>query len=65
MINEMMMRGKSPLFDCSSNKSGCRDTVNHKVFGKGTILEYLPSKESFKIDFNGSVRFIRADFFNR
>ena len=41
------------------------DTVNHKVFGKGTILEYLPSKESFKIDFNGSVRFIRADFFKR
>lgn len=41
------------------------DTVNHKVFGKGVILEYLPSKESFKIDFNGAVRFIRADFFNR
>ena len=40
------------------------DSVTHKIFGKGTILEYDENRDSFKIDFNGSVRFIRADFFN-
>ena len=40
------------------------DTVTHKIFGEGVILEFDENRNSFKVDFNGSVRFIRADFFN-
>ncbi len=39
------------------------DKVNHKVLGEGTILEYNEERDTYKIDFNGSTRFIRADFF--
>lgn len=39
------------------------DTVTHKIFGKGTILEYIEERDSFIIDFNGATRTIRADFF--
>ena len=42
---------------------GPGDTVTHKVFGEGTILEYDESKDTFKVDFNGKVRFIRAEYF--
>ena len=41
------------------------DTVTHKVFGRGTILEYIESKGTYKIDFNSSIKFIRADFFSK
>ena len=39
------------------------DTVTHKIFGKGTILEYVEERDSYTIDFNGATRTIRADFF--
>ncbi len=38
------------------------DTVTHKILGKGTILDYDEERDAYKIDFNGSIRFIRADF---
>ena len=41
------------------------DTVEHKIFGKGTILEYDEERDSFKIDFNGSIRIIRASFLSK
>ena len=41
------------------------DIVTHKVFGRGTILEYIESKGTYKIEFNGSIKFIRADFFSK
>ena len=39
------------------------NTVTHKIFGKGTVLEYNKERDSYTIDFNGSTRTIRADFF--
>ena len=38
------------------------NTVTHKILGEGTILEYDEERDSYSIDFNGSIRFIRADF---
>ena len=41
------------------------DKVTHKVLGEGTILDYDEERDSFKIDFNGSIRFIRASFLTK
>lgn len=39
------------------------EIVTHRLFGEGTILEYIENQDTFKIDFDGSIRFIRADYF--
>ena len=41
------------------------DTVTHKVLGEGLILDYDRERDSFQINFNGSIRFIRADYFDK
>ena len=41
------------------------DKVTHKVLGEGTILDYDEERDSFKIDFNGSIRFIRSSFLTK
>ena len=41
------------------------DKVTHKILGEGTILDYDEERDAFKIDFNGSIRFIRASFLSK
>lgn len=44
------------------NQYNVGDSIVHKTFGVGTIIDYNEQRKTYKVNFNGKVRFLLAEY---